>query len=304
MDLSNLEIFSEVFRLGSFSAAARKRRVSPSSISRAVASLEAELGTRLFHRTTRKFAPTEAANLLADRAHTHLEALHSLRNAIAEAGDAPSGVLRVSASHSFGIKCLGPAIPEFRARYPEVNIDLSLTDRRVDIVDERFDLVIRHGPLPDSRLIARPILRTRYHACASAAYLRKKGRPAKPSDIGDLDCLTFPLPGFATVWRFRDSKGRESEVPVRNAMSTNSGLILRECALRGAGVVLLSDWIVGDDIAAGRLVDLFPAYRATPTNFQTAISAVYSSRAHTPKKVEAFVSFLQKYFRSSRRANG
>lgn len=108
------------------------------------------------------------------------------------------------------------------------------------------------------------------------------------------------MPGFATVWRFRDSKGRESEVAVRSALSTNSGLILREYALRGAGIVLLSDWIVADDIAAGRLVDLFPRHQATPTNFQTAITAVYPTRAHTPKKVEVFVSFLQKYFRNAR----
>lgn len=298
MKLSNLELFEEVYRRGSFSAVARSRDVAPSVISRAIAALEAELGTLLFYRTTRKIAPTEAANVLAQEVEQHLDALRSLPATLADTSGAPSGILRISASHSFGIRCLSRVIPGFCARYPKVMVQLSLTDQVVDIVGDRFDVALRHGPLPDSSMIARPIMRTRYHICASPAYLAAAGRPSAPSEIGDRDCLTFPLPGFSNIWRVRDANGRESEIPIRSAMSANSGLVLRDCALQGLGIVLLSDWLVGEDLASGRLIDLFPDHHATPTNFQTVISAVYPNRKYTPRKVKAFVAFLHDALRS------
>lgn len=293
MNLTNLEIFSQVYREGSFSAVARQRGVSPSAISRAIGSLEADLSTLLFYRTTRQVAPTEAAQLLVDDLEQPMEALRSIRSRIVDEGDQVSGRLRVSASHSFGIRCLGPHLAEFAALYPGITIDIALTDRVIDIVGERFDLAIRHGPLPDSSLIAKPIMRTRYFACASPAWLERNGQPATVEEIGKLDCLTFPLPGFATIWRFKSPAGEEIEVPIVSTLSANSGLILRESALHGQGIVLLSDWIIGKDLMEGRLIDLFPDMIATPTNYQTAISAVYSNRSRTPKKVSTFVSFLR-----------
>jgi len=296
MKLSSLELFEDVYRRGSFSAAARARNVAPSVVSRGIAALEAELGALLFYRTTRRIAPTEAADLLMGKIEQHLDALQSLRSTIGDMADtAPSGTLRLSASHAFGIHCLARVIPAFRAAYPSVRVDLSLNDRMVDIVGDKFDLALRHGPLADSSMISRTILRTRYHVCASPAYLARTGRPATPADIGERDCLTFPLPGFSDVWRLRDADGRESEIPVRSALSANSGLVLRDCALQGLGIVLLSDWLIGADLDAGRLVDLFPDHVATPSNFQTVISAVYPNRAHTPRKVTVFLSFLERH---------
>ena len=299
MKLANLELFEEVYRRGSFSAVARARNVAPSVISRAIAALEAELGTLLFYRTTRKIAPTEAATVLAQEIEQHLDALRSLHTIVADTAGGPSGILRISASHSFGIRHLSRIIPAFCAEYPKVKVQLSLTDRIVDIVGERFDLALRHGPLADSALIARPILRTRYYACASPAYLAAAGSPSDPSELSDRDCLTFPLPGFSDVWRFRDADGQETEVPIRSAMSANSGLVLRDCALQGLGVVLLSDWLIGEDLADGRLIDLFPDHHVTPSNFQTVISAVYPNRKYTPQKVKAFVTFLQQHFNAA-----
>lgn len=293
MNLTHLEIFTEVFRFGSYSEVARRRGVSPSAISRAVAALEADLGVLLFYRTTRQIAPTEAGVLLAEQAEQPIEALASIRARVLDTGDVASGTLRVTASHSFGIKCIGPLLSAFAVEYPEVQLDITLSDRVEDIVGERFDLAIRHGPLRDSSLIAQPILRTRYHACASPDWIKQNGHPKSVQELSGLSCLTFPLPGFATVWRFKSSRGLETEVPIDGSMSANSGLILKESALRGRGIVLLSDWIIGEDLASGRLVDLFPNMIATPTNFQTAISAVYPNRKWTPKKVSAFVSFLQ-----------
>lgn len=298
MKLSNLDLFEEVYRRGSFSAVARSRDVAPSVVSRAIAALEEDLGTLLFYRTTRKIAPTEAAVLLAQEVEQHLDALRSLRATLSDAVDAPSGVLRISASHSFGTHCLSDAIPAFCAKFPNVTVELALSDQHVDIVGDRFDVAVRHGPLPDSSMIARPIMRTRYHACASATYLSDAGQPSTPSEIADRACLTFPLPGFSNLWRFRDRDGREYEVSIRSALSANSGLVLRNCALQGQGIVLLSDWLIGQDLSDGRLIDLFPDLEATPTNFQTTISVVYPNRKYVPRKVTAFVSFIQSYFSS------
>jgi DNA-binding transcriptional LysR family regulator len=293
MKLANLDLFEDVYRHGSFSAVARSRNVAPSVVSRAIAGLEADLGVLLFYRTTRKIAATEAADLLMREVDVHLEALRSLRATLADTADGPSGVLRISASHAFGIHCLGPIVPAFCRAYPDIRIDLSLSDQLVDIVGDRFDVVLRHGPLADSSMIATPVLRTRYHVCASPDYVASAGRPATPADIGNRSCLTFPLPGFSDVWRLRDAAGREQEVPIRSAQSVNSGIVQRAWALQGLGIVLLSDWLIGADLAAGRLIDLFPDHVATPSNFRTVISAVYPNRSYTPKKVKLFIAFLQ-----------
>jgi DNA-binding transcriptional LysR family regulator len=239
MRLANLEIFQEVYQRGNFSLVARSRNLAPSVISRAIAALEDELGTLLFYRTTRNVTPTEAATFLAGEIEQHLDALRSLRSTLADSRDKPSGPLRISASHSFGTECLSLVIPNFCEQYPEVEVQLTLTDQIVDIVGERFDLALRHGPLPNSSLIARPVLRTRYFACASPSYVARKGKPATPEDIRNMNCLTFPWPGLENIWRFRDSKRKEIEVPVRSAFRVNSGLVLRECARQGQGVVLL-----------------------------------------------------------------
>jgi DNA-binding transcriptional LysR family regulator len=293
MNLTNLEIFSEAYRTGNFSAVARQRHVTPSSISRAIAALETELGVLLFYRSTRNISPTEAGIKLVERLDLHLDALRAIKADIAETRETASGLLRVSTSHSFGIERIGPILSDFRAAYPKITLDLSLSDRIVDIVGERFDLAIRHGPLPDSSLIAKPLLRTRYFACASPHFLRANGPIKTVKEISKHHCLTFSLPGFSNVWQFKNSKGKLTEVPIRGTLSANSGLVLRQSALRGDGIVLLSDWIIGRDIRDGRLIDLFPNLIASPTNFQTAISAVYPNRTHTPKKVSVFVSFLR-----------
>ena len=296
MKLATLELFEEVYRRGSFSAVARARDLAPSAVSRAVAALEEELGTLLFYRTTRRVAPTEAAAVLFKEVGQHLDALRSLRTTLSDASGSPSGTLRISASHSFGIRHLSRIVPRFCAAYPNIRVELSLADRVVDIVGERFDLALRHGPLPDSSLIAQSIVPSRYHACASPAYLALAGRPSEPAEIAQRACLTFPLPGFSNIWRFRDGEGRDVDVPIRSSMSANSGLFLRNCALRGQGIVLLSDWLIGADLADGSLVDLFPSHRATPNDFQSAVSAVYPDRRYTPRKVTLFISCLRDYF--------
>lgn len=162
MNLTALDIFVDVMRKGSLSAVARDRDTTPSSISRAIAALEAELGARLFQRSTRKVEPTEAAVLLLARVEPHLDGLRRAQEAVADTTGVARGKLRVSASTSFGIQCIGPLLAEFAELHPALAIELHLTDAVVDLIGERFDLAIRHGPLPDSSLIAQPLIATRY----------------------------------------------------------------------------------------------------------------------------------------------
>lgn len=298
MNLTALDIFVDVMRKGSLSAVARDRDTTPSSISRAIAALEAELGARLFQRSTRKVEPTEAAVLLLARVEPHLDGLRRAQEAVADTTGVARGKLRVSASTSFGIQCIGPLLAEFAELHPALAIELHLTDAVVDLIGERFDLAIRHGPLPDSSLIAQPLIATRYFACASERLLHRLGRPDTPQDLARYPCLAFPLPGFATTWRFRDAHDRVVEVPISGNVTVNSGIVLRQCALDGAGVVLLSDWLIGEDLKSGCLIDLFPHYTASPTNFQTAISAVYPSRKQVPRKVKLLVEYLRRRLQS------
>jgi len=293
MNLVALDIFVDVMRKGSLSAVARDRDLTPSSISRAITALELELGTRLFQRTTRSVAPTEAATLLLTRIEPHLDGLRRAHEAVVDASGSVRGALRITASTSFGVQCIGPLLSEFSRLHPALKVELHLTDVVVDLVAERYDLAIRHGPLPDSSLIAQTLTVTRYFVCASPDYLQRMGQPQEPRDLASRLCLTFPLPGFATAWRFRDAHDRVSEASVTGGIVVNSGQVLRQCALDGAGVALLSDWLIGDDLASGRLVDLFPHYTVSPTNFQTGISAVYPSRKHVPRKVRVLVDFLK-----------
>jgi DNA-binding transcriptional LysR family regulator len=291
MDLPSLEIFADVVRTKSFSAVARQRDVSPSAISRVVAALEADLGARLFNRSTRRLAPTEAALLLLERIEPHLVGLRQAFAETADVSDQLSGVLRVTTSTSFGVERLAPLLGEFAALHPKLKLDLLVTDRIVHLIAERFDLALRHGPMPDSTLAVQMLLSTRYYVAASPSYLARHGRPATPRELAKHECLTFP--GFAGAWRLRDAKGRVYEAPFAARIAVNSGLVLRRCALDGAGIVLLSDWLIGEDLRSGRLVDLFPRHRATPTAFDTRISAVYPSRKLVPRKVRAFVEFLK-----------
>ena len=294
MNLTALDIFVDVMRKGSLSAVARDRDTTPSSISRTIASLESELGARLFQRTTRRVEPTEAATLLLARVEPHLDGLRRAQEAVADSTGVARGRLRVTASTSFGVTCIGPLLSEFAQLHPALAIELHLTDAVVDLIGERFDLAIRHGPLPDSNLIAQPLIATRYFACASEGLLQRLGRPAAPEELARFPCLAFPLPGFATTWRFRDARDQVTDVAIAGNITVNSGIVLRQCALDGAGVVLLSDWLIGDDLKAGRLIDLFPHYVASPSNFQTAISAVYPSRKQVPRKVKLLVDYLRR----------
>jgi DNA-binding transcriptional LysR family regulator len=288
-----LRVLLDVARHGSFSAVARERQVDPSVISRTVASLEERLGIRLFQRSTRRVIPTEAARALLDSVSMPLEEIDRATQAASEATSAPRGVLRVTASVSFGQRCIVPALPAFFDAHSDVSVELMLTDAVVDLLAERIDVAIRLGSPRDSSLVAKRLMRTHYVVCASPEYLRRHGRPNSPDDLSAHNCLLFALPGFRKQWKFKSKTGKLSDVPVIGRFTTSNALALQSCACAGAGIALLPNWLAASEVNAGQLINLFPHHSVTGSNFETGVWFMYPSRHHVPAKVRAFTRFLQ-----------
>jgi DNA-binding transcriptional LysR family regulator len=293
MNIDALAIFVEVAEAGSFAAVARRRDLDPSAVSRIIAALEEELGFRLFQRTTRRLSPTEAGAIYFERVRGLVEDLDRARAEARDRVAGPSGNLRVTASASFGLSCIVPAIAAFRRRYPDLSLDVRLTDNVVDLVGERIDVAVRLGPRPEGDFICTRLMTTRYRVCAAPAYLEAAGRPQRPDDLEAHRCLLFPLAGYRTRWRFRDRQGRRVDIPVKGDIVISNAMALHRAALDGLGPVLLADWLVDEDLAAGRLIDLFPDYEVTAADFDTAAWILYPSRAYVPMKLRVFIDHLK-----------
>jgi DNA-binding transcriptional LysR family regulator len=294
MDISVLQIFVEVVRQGSFAAVARDRNIDPSSVSRTIAGLEAELGVRLLQRTTRQLSPTEAGMSYFARIEPLVEEIQQATDIATDVSGQPKGTLRVTASGSFGLKCIVPLLPKFEQLYPELTMDLLLTDAVVDLFAERIDVAVRLGLMEDSTLIAEHLMPTHYAVCASPGYLKKSGKLKHPNDLASHNCLLFPLAGFRSRWIFQDQQGELSEIPVSGRTIISSAIGLQQCAIAGMGLALLPNWLVDSDLQAGALVNVFPEYNLTATNFSTAAWLVYPSRTYVPLKVRMFIEFLKK----------
>ncbi len=293
MDVSTLQLFVEVVRQGSFAAVARDRQLDPSSVSRAIANLEKELGVRLLQRTTRQLSPTEAGLTYFERVEPLVEELQQALAVTTDISQQPKGQLRVTASVSFGLTCIVPLLPQFAAQYPDLTVDLLLTDAVVDLLAERVDLAVRLGRLADSTLMAQRLMPTRYSVCASPAYLRQAAPLQQPQDVEHHNCLRFPLAGFRSRWRFQDHDGGLTEVAVSGRTVISSAIALQQCAIAGMGLALLPHWLIEADIQRGDLVRVLPEYAVTATDFNTAAWLVYPSRSYVPRKVRVFIDFLK-----------
>ena len=293
MDLSVLQIFIEVMRQGSFAVVARERNIDPSSVSRAISGLEKELGVRLFQRTTRQLAPTEAGITYFNRIEPLMEEMQQAVELVTES-DRPKGTLRVTASVSFGIKCIVPLLVEFKAMYPDLSIDLLLTDYRLDLVTERVDLAIRLGKLKDSTLIAQKLMSTEYAVCASPGYLKQQGQLHHPEDVARHSCLLFPFAGFRSHWIFRNSQKETIKIPVKGRTTISNAIALQQCAIAGMGLALLPHWLIDKDLESDTLIKVLPSYDVTATDFQTSAWLVYPSKSYIPLKVRVFIDFLKK----------
>jgi DNA-binding transcriptional LysR family regulator len=295
MDISVLQLFVEVFRQGSFAAVARHRNLSPSSVSRAITGLEKELGIKLFQRNTRQLSPTEAGMTYFGRVESLVEELSQATAIATDISRQPKGKLRVTTSVSFGLKCIVPLLPQFTKLYPDLTVDMLLSDTIVDLFTERIDVAIRLGLLPESTLIAQQLMPTRYSVCASSGYLKRSEQLKDPIDLAQHNCLLFPFAGFRSRWIFKDRKGKLSEVPVFGRTLISSAIALQHCAIAGMGLALLPNWLIEENLQAGTLINVFPDYEVTATDFSTAAWLVYPSRAYTPLKVRVFIDFLKNF---------
>lgn len=287
-----MEAFARVAEARSFSEAARRLRSSKSVVSRHVSALEAELGARLFHRTTRSLTLTEVGEGYYQKVARILADMDEANRSVSQLQAAPRGRLRVNAPMSFGFLHLAPAIPDFLNRYPEIEVDMTMNDRFVDLVDEGFDVAVRIARLADSSLVARKLAPMRRVVCASPAYLAAHGTPVSPDDLKGHDCLCYSNLTLSEEWRFVAADGRPWPVEVQGRLRTNNGDALRVAALKGLGVINQPSFIVGGDLQSGTLVSVLTEF--TPQD--SAVHAVYPHSRHLSPKVRAFVDFLADRF--------
>jgi len=285
---SEMVVFAHVVESGGFSAAARELKLTPSAVSKLVSRLEERLGVALMTRTTRNLRLTEEGETYYRRCVGIISDIEETERALAESADVPRGRLRVNSSTPFAVCNILPALPEFMARYPEVEVDLSLTDEVVDLTEARIDVAIRVGPLRDTSLRARKIGDSRRAVVASPEYLAAHGVPKSPADLSTHNCLRFNFQTSLNVWPFIEN-GKMVSVPVTGNFLANGGETLRQLAVSGIGIVRLAEYLLGDDIAHGRLVPLLTD--CNPGDHQ-AIHAIFFGHRYMPARVRCFVDFL------------
>jgi DNA-binding transcriptional LysR family regulator len=296
MDIHAIQTFVEVARRGSFAAVARSLGCAPSSVSRSIASLEDELGVRLFQRTTRQLDLTEAGEAYRDEVEPLLADLIRAGDVARDLVAVPRGTLRVAVAASFAQMHLARWLPGFLRRHPEIDVELVLDVRYVDLAANRIDVAVRLGRAESPSSIARVLCDMPRVVVASPE--RLCGRQLRtPDDLAGEDCLLFPFDGYTATWRFRDTKGEISEFRPKPRFVAADGMVLRELALAGMGFSLLPRWLCAEDIRLGRLVDAFPSYDVSGTRFDAKVLAVYPTRKYLPLKVRAFLDYLGELFR-------
>lgn len=293
MDLDDLKTLILVRDQGGFAAAARVMDVSPSSISRKVAEIEARLGLRVFQRSTRRFSVTEAGETFLTRLSPLLEEVEGVLSNATTQDTAPAGTLRLTTSVSFGYEVIVPLLPEFHQAYPGIKVDLLLSDSNLDLVQDRIDLALRLAPAPTGDLISSRLMAARYRVVAAPG-LFGDAAPTRPGDLAGQPALRFPYPGYRDRWLFRDMDGQVTEVPVSGWLTIPNALALRRAACDGLGYALLADWLVRADLTRGTLIDLFPDHEVTATGFDAGVWALYPSRSFLPQTVRAMIDFLRR----------
>lgn len=286
-----MQTFANVVDAGSFVGAAGALGLSKAAVSRHVNELESRLGVRLLHRTTRRLSLTPEGEIFLVRCRDLLSGLEEAEAEITASSDTVRGLLRVNVPVTFGIRRLAPLWGEFRDRHPQVRLDITLADRIVDLVEEGYDLAIRIGTLSSSSLVSRRLTVTRLIMCASPDYLSAHGAPAHPDELAGHAVIGYSYWSGGDEWRLDGPHGPVT-VRTRPCIHSNNGDTCRAAALAGQGIILQPDFVVGDDIEAGTLVELMPEYRAG----ELGVHAVYPSRRHIAPKVRALIAFLDNHF--------
>jgi LysR family transcriptional regulator, transcriptional activator for dmlA len=286
--ISELSFLVLVARHASLSAAARELNLTPPAVTKRLAQMEQRLGVRLLNRTTRSVSLTAEGELYLAHAGRILADIREMEEQVVGRGGAPKGLLRVNATLGFGRTTIAPLISRFAKAYPDVAVQLRLTDRPLDLVEEAFDLGIRFGALPDTRLSARKVMSNRRFLCAAPSYLKQFGEPQTLAELGAHRCILHRQNNDAPgVWRL--TKGRKSEsVKVGGTLSSNDGDVVLNWALDGHGILLRSEWDAQKYLASGRLRQVLKDYRPEPAD----LFVYYPSGRNMPVRLRAFIDFL------------
>jgi len=286
-DFEGLAIFAKVVELRSFAGAAAELKLSKATVSKAVSRIEARLGARLINRTPRRLALTDAGRGLAARAAHILAEGEAAEDAALAQATLPRGLVRLAAPMSFGVLHVAPLLPEFFATYPDVSVDLHLSDAMVDLVGEGFDAAIRIAALPDSSLVARRLCGMPSYLIAAPAYVRAHGRPKHPLHLADHRCVGYSHGATPEPWRFAKD-GKSATVRPSGQLRTNNGDAMMPALIAGTGIGILPEFIVRDALADGTLVRLLPDW-ALPSG---AVYWVTPPGGPRPKRVEVLADFL------------
>ncbi|MEO6920585.1 MAG: LysR family transcriptional regulator [Collimonas sp.] len=291
---SDLAFFAMVVKAGSLAAMARELGVTPPAVTKRLASLEHRLGVRLLNRTTRTMSVTHEGEIyLADGARI-LADIEALERTIGRSRAVPKGLLRINASFGFGRKHIGPAVSDFSKRFPEVEVQLLLSERPLNLADQAFDIGIRIGELPDARIIARKIAANKRLLCAAPTYLNQHPEPATPRDLQSHACIVL-RENDAAYGSWHLSRGKRQEtVKVRGALSSNDGETVLDWALAGHGILMRSEWDTAPYLRSGRLRQVLADWTLPSSD----IFAVYPERLNLSAKVTAFVDFIAERFKS------
>jgi len=293
-----MQTFAAVVDLGSFVRAAETLSLSKAAVSRHVGDLEARLGVRLLHRTTRRLALTEEGQVFHARCKELLSGLDEAESELTSRNRSASGLVRVNAPVTFGILHLAPLWGEFMALQPNVTLDVTLVDRVVDLVEEGYDLAVRiAATLPSSTLVSRRLSTARLVPCASPQYLKRHGTPRHPEELAQHPIIAYSYLATKDEWHFDGPQG-EFVIRTRPRMHTNSGETCRAAALAHQGIILQPTFLVGEDLATGRLVELMPEFPSV----EIGIYAVYPTRKHVSAKVRVLIDFLAECFKQPRGA--
>lgn len=290
--LDAMNAFAKVVTLGSYADAGRALGLTRSAVSKAVMELEQLLGARLLDRTTRRVSPTEAGLSYYERCIDILARVEETELQVSRLHDEPKGVLKINAPMSFGMLYLGDAIAAFMADYPDLKVEMTLTDRFIDPVEEGVDVTIRIAELADSSLIARKLASTRRAVVAAPSYIARHGAPGSPEELSQHSWLSYGMTTTLQRWSYVGADGATASVPLRSTMSSNNGHVLRAAALAGLGVTELPTFLIGCDLAAGNLQLLLPDH----PRGEFGIYALYTPNRFLATKTRVLIDFLAKRF--------
>lgn len=286
-DISAIPVFTAVIETGSFSKAAGKLGVTKSSVSKRISGLEAQLGVKLLHRTTRKLSLTEAGERYFEYAVQALRAATEAENAATQYQKIPKGKLKISVPMSFGVLHIAPLIPVFLATYPEIQIQMQMNDNWTDLISDGFDIALRAGDLPDSSLIARKLAPLHSVLCASPTYIEKHGRPKKPQDLTDHNCVLYAYHTVRHEWVFAKN-GEEETIQISGNFQVDNSEALCKSLTQGLGIGRIPTFIAGEEIEKGNLAPLLNDYKMP---FKT-LYAAFPEKQFLPEKIRVFLDFL------------